>query len=152
MTRDEKMQVLKDWQFSIQDSNELIAPVREVLIIPPESPINEAVDMLAIALTRVASKLVGDKEKWLYWYAMENDFGRKGLSAGYSGNEKPITGLDDLLDLIERGVAQDDSLLPALNELVALDFGAHLPNGIEDEMRLQSAATTVRAYVVASKG
>ena len=47
---------------------------------------------------------------------------------------------------------QDAALLPALKELVELDFGAHLPNGIEDEMRLQSAATTVRAYVVASKG
>jgi len=60
--------------------------------------------------------------------------------------------LDDLLDLIERGVAQDDSLLPALNELVALDFGAHLPNGAQDEMRLQIAAMTVRAYVAKAQG
>jgi len=102
MTRDEKMQVLKDWQFSIQDSNELIAPVREVLIIRPESPINEAVNLLGIAFTRAASKLVSDKGGWLYWYAMENDFGKKGLSAGFKGHEKPIKTLDDLLDLIEQ--------------------------------------------------
>jgi len=101
MNRHEKMQALKDWQLAIQESDALIAPVREMLLIRPESPINEAVDRLGIALTDATAKLVGDKAEWLDWYAMENDFGRKGLSARFMGHEKPIKSLEDLMDLIE---------------------------------------------------
>jgi hypothetical protein len=152
MTRYEKMLAIQDWMFAIENAESLIAPVREVLMLAPESPINEALDGVIKALTEATSKLVGDKSEWLDWYATENDFGRKGLSAGFMGHEKPIKTLDDLLDLIEQGAAQDDSLLAALKELVALDFGAYLPNGAEDEMRLQRAAMTVRAYVAKAEG
>ena len=101
MTRHEKMQALYNWSMAVDAANKLIEPVRSALMLPPESPVNEALDGLIQALTEATAKLVGDKDGWLDWYANENDFGRKGLEAGGALNTKPIKTLDDLLDLIE---------------------------------------------------
>lgn len=101
MTRYEKMLAIQDWMFAIENAESLIAPVREVLIIAPESPINEALDIVIDALTKTTSKLIGDHMAWLDWYADENDFGRNGLKAGLKGLEKPIKSLNDLMDLID---------------------------------------------------
>lgn len=101
MTRHDKMQALQDWMIAIENAESLIAPVRDVLMLAPESPVNEALDGVISALTESTSKLVNDKVGWLEWYATENDFGRKGHSAGYMGHEKPIKSLEDLMDLIE---------------------------------------------------
>lgn len=86
---------------AIDAANKKLEPVYSALMLAPESPINEALDGVIKALTEATSKLVGDKSEWLDWYATENDFGRKGLSAGYMGHEKPIKSLEDLMDLIE---------------------------------------------------
>ena len=97
MTRYEKMIAIQDWMFAIENAEVLIAPLRKALMLAPENPVDEALDRVIDALTESTSKLVGDKSEWLDWYATENDFGRKGLSAGYM----PIKSLEDLMGLIE---------------------------------------------------
>ena len=56
--------------------------------------------------TEMLSKLLGDDtdDNWLDWFCYENNMGERAMDAGYDGNIKKITTLDDLADLlIEQG-------------------------------------------------
>jgi hypothetical protein len=55
---------------------------------------------------RVLSELVGDVGGWVSWYVFENDFGKKGLEAGYNGYTPKITSVDELWKLIELSKAK----------------------------------------------
>jgi hypothetical protein len=101
MTRDEKIQILNNWETAIEAARLFIEPVFSALFLPPENPISSGIDILAVTLTAATAKLVDDKAGWLDWYATKNDFGRKCLSAGYMGHEKAIKSLEDLMGLIE---------------------------------------------------
>jgi len=53
--------------------------------------LEEAIDLLLFAI---------DEEDSISWYMYENNFGKRGLKAGYKGKEKPITTPADLYDFI----------------------------------------------------
>lgn len=101
MTDTEKLALLKDWQDQIELSNALIEPINTVMGLSMESPINTAVWGLQVAYTKAVAKLVGDPADWLDWYAAENDFGRKAMEAGPTGNLRPIATLADLVWVME---------------------------------------------------
>lgn len=101
MNRDQKLAALKRWQDAMERADATIDPVIQLLQLQPESPICDAVWRLQSALTAMTADLVGDCADWLSWYALENDMGRKGMEAGWSGFEREIRTLDDLLWLVE---------------------------------------------------
>jgi hypothetical protein len=100
MTRAEKLEALQAWQQAIQESNEFLSVIDKAMGLSVESPIRAAVWSLQHALRAATSRVVGDEWEWLDWYALENDFGNRGLEAGAKGALKPIRSLDDLLSLI----------------------------------------------------
>jgi hypothetical protein len=56
--------------------------------------------MLMALYIELIAELIGVKSDWISWYIWENDFGEKGMSAGYDGKLKPITNLKELYELI----------------------------------------------------
>jgi len=54
------------------------------------------------SLTSLISQIIGDDSEMLEWFHIENDLGRKGLSAGKDGDLRPIKTVDDLLDCMSR--------------------------------------------------
>jgi hypothetical protein len=56
--------------------------------------------MLMALYIELIAELIGVKSDWISWYVWENDFGEKGMSAGYDGKLKPITNLKELYELI----------------------------------------------------
>lgn len=51
---------------------------------------------------RLLSESVGDDADWSWvsWFVFDNEFGKKGLEAGFDGKMTKITSVDDLWDLI----------------------------------------------------
>jgi hypothetical protein len=101
MTNDEKAALLIQWQTRMECADMLIQPVTELLGLAVESPIHQAVWALQEGYTKAVGRLVGDEGNWLEWFAHENDFGRKNMEAGPTGNMRPIKDLDDLLWVME---------------------------------------------------
>lgn len=101
MTPEQKLAALTRWQQAMEQADAAINPVVELLQLQPESPVCGAVWKLQRLLTDMTAELVGDQADWLDWYAYENDMGRKGMEAGWSGFEREIRTLDDLLWLLD---------------------------------------------------
>jgi len=49
------------------------------------------------------SLMLDDTHDWLNWYIYDNECGKKEFKAGYNGNTKKISCLEDILALIEEG-------------------------------------------------
>ena len=54
-------------------------------------------------LMKRTSELVGDSSELVDWFVVENDCGKRGLSAGYGDDVKPIRSAGDLLKLMFGG-------------------------------------------------
>ncbi|GAB4059234.1 hypothetical protein [Uliginosibacterium sediminicola] len=96
--------LLTEWQGVIEELNAQHAVLRKALLVQLECPVIAAANTLVSSYTQAVSVIVGCDvaDDWLEWYALENDFGRKGFEAGYDGKLRPIRTLQDLLDLIWR--------------------------------------------------
>lgn len=46
-------------------------------------------------------------DDWVNWYIFENDCGKRMLSAGYNGQEKPIKNIRDLWEVVHGKVHND---------------------------------------------
>jgi hypothetical protein len=55
------------------------------------------------------SESVGDNGDWIAWFCFDNEFGARKLTAGYDGNERPITNVHELWDLIQESIARYDA-------------------------------------------
>lgn len=101
MTREQKLAALNRWQQAMEQADAAINPVIDLLQLQPESPVCSAVWKLQRLLTDMTAELVGDQAEWLDWYSYENDMGRNAMKAGWSGFEREIRTLDDLLWLLD---------------------------------------------------
>lgn len=59
--------------------------------------------MFLDAHIRLLSEYLGDTDEWISWWTFENDFGKKGMRAGYDGKAIKIDRISRLWDLIEEG-------------------------------------------------
>ena len=55
------------------------------------------------ALVEAVSIAVGDEQDRISWYIYDNEYGEKGLKAGYAGKLKKIGSIKALVRLIEEG-------------------------------------------------
>lgn len=55
------------------------------------------------ALVGAVSIAVGDEQDWISWYIYDNEYGEKGLKAGYDGKLKKIGSIKAVVRLIEEG-------------------------------------------------
>lgn len=101
MTKDEKLNILRDWHAAMEKSNMLIEPIIAAAKLGPESPLCGAVWLLQDALTASTSARIGDGWGNLDWYAHENDLGKNKDEAGPPGKMRKISTLKDLMWLIK---------------------------------------------------
>ena len=57
---------------------------------------------------RLLSESVGDDSDWSWvsWFVFDNEFGKRGLEAGFDGKMAKITSVDELWDLITLGTVE----------------------------------------------
>jgi hypothetical protein len=97
----DKLALLEVWQSEIKRSDERFRPLRDALGSSGESAPELAIFHLQEAYTKTMADLLGVCADALSWYWLENDLGRRGMSAGPVGATRPIATLDDLLWLLE---------------------------------------------------
>jgi hypothetical protein len=107
MTKDEKLEALKMWESTINESDSVFDPMIEMMGLHPDGALCELVGRLQSDLTESVSMAVGDTNGWLAWYWLENDMGNKGMEAGHDANLKKIRFVDELLELIEQDQSTD---------------------------------------------
>lgn len=100
LTRSEALEYLKLWQKLKGDNDLAYQLLKAATGCEPESPVAGAMFILFDAYTDLLAKLLGDESEWLSWYAWDNQMGKRGMSAGYTGSTKRIKTLKDLLGLI----------------------------------------------------
>ena len=88
------------WQHEMDGAAKVCDTYLAPLKLSPESPVYSCIWSLQDALTDAVSRVVGDQDSWLSWYANDNEMGAKAMPAGFTGQERPITTLDDLARLI----------------------------------------------------
>lgn len=95
-----KLELLKEWERNIKASDEVLNRLYEFFGYCT-GPIEKSISSLQRDYTDAISKLVGDTEDSLWWYWTDNDMGANGYEAGFYGDPKPITSIEQLLELIE---------------------------------------------------
>ena len=101
MEKQKILVLLKEWQEQFEKLDAFSNKVYEIF----DGGLPDAVWETFSLYSDTLSKLLGDdtEDTWLDWYCYENDMGKKGYDAGYDGELKPITTLEDLADLIIEG-------------------------------------------------
>lgn len=100
MTRDEKRELIKELQLATIELDAAHDAVLKIFPTPDAPIIAQGWNMTAVAMKNVA-RLIGDGDGWLEWFVHENQWGKRAHEAGYGGDLRPITTIDDLLDLVE---------------------------------------------------
>ena len=90
MTREEKLARINRWVKDHQSLDKQINALEAVVGPLLEGPLFEAVWGMFDSYTDAVSMSVGDRQKWLYWYAWENDMGKKGLGASPNADTEPV--------------------------------------------------------------
>lgn len=97
----EKMSLLLAWQEHYDSQINMIDEMENLFGSMAESRLFTAIWRTFWEYTRVLSQLLEDHAQWLEWYARENEFGQKELSAGFDGEFRKIKNFGDLLWIIE---------------------------------------------------
>ena len=101
MTAKEILPLLEEWESRYKDLIK-VQDISYKLFGRNESPLFEASWNMFDSYTDALSQLIGDKEKWLAWWAYDTNFGEKQSKAGKKGKEKKIKTLNDLIKLIQQ--------------------------------------------------
>jgi len=103
MDTKQKLQLLEKWQKSYEQNDAVYEALKQVLDVNPESPAILATWAMFDNYTDALSITLGDECQWLGWYAWDNQFGKKKLSAKSQSwkRMRPITNLKTLLKFIE---------------------------------------------------
>ena len=107
MTKNQKLEALKNWQHSINKFDDDFFPMIDFIGLSSDGLLVQIVYELQNQLTEMTGLVVGDKEKWLEWYWKENNMGEEAKEAGYNGNLKKISTINDLLELVEQDQSTD---------------------------------------------
>jgi hypothetical protein len=91
--------MLARWKETRHSIDVVIESIEEVHGSNVESPLFNAIENSFDAYTEALDLLLGAGD-WLPWYCAENEMGARGHGAGYDGNIKPISNLEDLWCLI----------------------------------------------------
>lgn len=100
MTPATKLEYLNEWQKCYEENEKFYQKQKEIYELSPESLAASTIWGGFAVYTKCVAKIVGDKDKWLEWYWLENDMGKKAYEADVHENG-PIKNLSDLLELIE---------------------------------------------------
>jgi hypothetical protein len=100
ITHEEKLKMLEEWKASHDQIEEKFDELGK-LFDGVTGPLFDAAWRTFENYTKLISALLGDEFKTLEWFWMENEFGKKEMSAGIKGDMRNIATFEDLLWMIE---------------------------------------------------
>lgn len=92
--------LLTEWAKHQAAVDRLMFGVEASIGLDPHGPLHETVWALFESYSEAIATEVGDFGGWMAWHHLENDFGKRGHSAGYGNKVKPIKTLAHLYGLI----------------------------------------------------
>lgn len=94
--------LLQKWLDNSISVYDEIEKLDSILMSSPDSPLKQAIWEMHAGYTKAVSKIIGDKDEWLNWFAWECDFGRDPKVIAFSDGETLVVcGIADLLDAIK---------------------------------------------------
>lgn len=102
ITKERRAHLIREWAKRIEALEAAHADLYQLTRAAPESPLIDAGLRIAEAYTNAISELVGDTNKWLMWFWLENDMGAKSLAAGFDPDIVPMQTIEQILEIIER--------------------------------------------------
>jgi hypothetical protein len=101
MTREEKMEVLREWETRLKAFAETMAEFIDLTQADPESRLLQSIYAMANLATVQAAELVGCSMDWLESWALEHEFGKRTMRAGIKGKPlREIRTIEELAALI----------------------------------------------------
>ena len=100
-TREEKLELLKQWESRSKELDKQIESLRCVLRTDPGSPLLEAVYRIQDAEMALVSTVVGDTYEWLHWYRFETCYGLVMNVSNVDGKKLVVKNAERLLMAIE---------------------------------------------------
>ena len=101
MSKEEKLQILAEWQKRYEALDAQLNLLTKSIGCIAGSPLHEAVFTMFEEYTKLIAQLVGDGLESLNWYCYECDMGKSPREAGIKGDMREIKTLNDLLWFIE---------------------------------------------------
>ena len=101
MTREEKLDRLREWEAHLRDLTAAWDALHALTGAAADGPLGDATWCVFEVYTRAIGREIGDFEDWMSWHWLENDLGAKGREAGNRRETRSIKSLDDLLWAIE---------------------------------------------------
>ena len=98
--RQNTMALLTDWHHHHEAVEKMMDGIKASIGLDPNGPLFYTVWNMFDAYTGALAVEVGDFGGWLDWYYIENDMGKKAMTAGYNENTNPVKTLCDLCELI----------------------------------------------------
>jgi hypothetical protein len=113
MTRDKKLQALRDWHERMKACDAALAEFSELTGADPESRLMLSVQHVMIIATEHTAQLVGCSPTWLEDWWSEDEFGARPMRASVDGGPlQDISTIEQLFALIfDEGDGTEDSTL-----------------------------------------
>lgn len=101
MTRDQKLQALREWHERMRECHAAVGEFMELTGAHPESRLMLAIQHVMIIATEHTARLVGCSPTWLEDWWSEDDFGARPMRASVnSGSLQDISTIEQLVALI----------------------------------------------------
>lgn len=101
MTRDQKLQVLREWETRLKEFAEAMADFIDLTQAGPESRLLQSIYAMANLATVQAAERVGCSMDWLEAWALEHEFGKRPMRAGIKGEPlRDVRTIEELAALI----------------------------------------------------
>ena len=101
MNHQQKLERISELFAAIDAIATQLDALRQAINPDPGCPLYDAIYALQRQAVCSTAYAVGDSGDWIDWMVHENDLGRRGHEAGYTGDLRPIRTAADLLELIE---------------------------------------------------
>lgn len=110
MTREEILTQVKAWAAAMGKTDAQLQALGKLTGFAPEAPLPDAVGRLMEAYTAAVSEVLGDETKWLDWFWLECDMGKRPLPALVCHHGEIVVGtLEDLARVISWSRQASDS-------------------------------------------
>lgn len=101
MTRDQKLQALREWHERMRECHAAVGEFMELTGAHPESRLMLAIQHVMIIATEHTARLVGCSSDWLDYWWTEDEFGARPMKASVNGSPMhEIKTIDQLAALI----------------------------------------------------
>lgn len=106
ISKEKRRELIGDWRVKMMKWDYQINHLMNIVGLVPEGGLLNQLHEMQQAYTDAIAFSVGDNDKWLEWFAWENDYGARGFEAKADKSDKmrKIRTVNQLARLIERSL------------------------------------------------